>query len=268
MDDSELKIRYLGWAAVELELDGVSFAIDPMLDNDPLEPFTGELHREVHAPSAGTAAAVAVTHLHSDHADPGTIRDALAADGVALRPAPASGEGLETIALLAAENGFADLEIPQRHLEPWETFEAGPFTATAVPAVDGFGDPQVSWVVEAGGIRILQCGDTLFHGSWWLIAMRCGPIDVAFLPVNGPIVSLPHRQPPSPFAAAMSPEQAAAAAAIVGAKLAVPIHYDTINNPPTYSQVNRPAETFLEEAEKAGVEAAIVETGAYVALPA
>ena len=57
-------------------------------------------------------------------------------------------------------------------MAPWETEEIGPFTITAVPAVDGFGDPQVSWVIAAAGRRILHAGDTLFHGSWWLIAGR------------------------------------------------------------------------------------------------
>ena len=87
-----------------------------------------------------------------------------------------------------------------------------------MPAVDGFGHPQLSWVVEADGTRIIHAGDTLFHGGWWLIAMRCGPIDVAFLPVNGAVADLPDRQPPSPLMACMDPRQAATAAALMRAR--------------------------------------------------
>jgi L-ascorbate metabolism protein UlaG (beta-lactamase superfamily) len=36
---------------------------------------------------------------------------------------------------------------------------------------------------------------------------------------------------------AMDPRQAAEAAALLEARLAVPIHYDTLENPPLYTQV-------------------------------
>jgi L-ascorbate metabolism protein UlaG (beta-lactamase superfamily) len=94
-----------------------------------------------------------------------------------------------------------------------------------VPAVDGLGDPQVGWVVEAGGARVFHGGDTLFHGSWWLIAGRLGPMDLAVLPVNGPVVNAPHLQPQSMLAAAMGPKEAAQAAAILRAKAVLPTHY-------------------------------------------
>jgi hypothetical protein len=37
----------------------------------------------------------------------------------------------------------------------------------AVPAVDGFGAYQVSWVVMAGSHKAIHCGDTMNHGYWW-----------------------------------------------------------------------------------------------------
>ena len=134
-----------------------------------------------------------------------------------------------------------------------------------MPASDGFGDPQVSWVVEADGTRILHAGDTLFHGAWWLIAMRCGPIDIAFLPVNGAVADLPHRQPPSPLAACMDPHQAAVAATLLRARRAVPIHYGAIHSPPKYAEVDDPAGTFAAAARTAGVAAQVVPVGEAVA---
>ena len=133
----------------------------------------------------------------------------------------------------------------------------GAFTATAIPAVDGFGDPQIGWIVEADGLRVSHHGDTLFHGSWWKTRMRLGAPDVAFLPVNGPLVSLPHRQPASPFNAVLSPAQAAAAAQLLGAGLAVPIHYDAIHHPPVYAQVDDPAGAFLARRRRCGVAARV-----------
>ncbi|WAU09372.1 hypothetical protein STRNI_008180 [Streptomyces nigrescens] len=47
-----------------------------------------------------------------------------------------------------------------------------------------------------------------------------------FLPANGAVVDAPHLQPPSPLPAAMAPIQAAAAAEILDARCAVPMHYE------------------------------------------
>ena len=255
-----MQIRRLGWAGIELEHEGSRVVIDLFEDNSPLEAFTGPVHTDLPAPAPGVDAAL-VTHLHTDHADPGAIERALRAGGPVLRPHPATGDGLETIALLGAETALAERELELVPLREWESNRLGPFTITAVPAVDGFGDPQISWVVEAGGKRVFHGGDTIFHGYWWLIAMRCGPIDVALLPINGARCDFPHRQPPSPLAAVLEPEQAAAAAQVLGAGLAVPIHYDAIDGPPAYAPVERPTERFSEAAERLGVAHEIVDVG-------
>ncbi|MBB4662606.1 MBL fold metallo-hydrolase [Conexibacter arvalis] len=262
-------IRRLGWAGLELEADGESAVVDLFQDGAPLEPHVGAPRGPLPPPqTAGRVATALVTHLHSDHADPGAVAAALRPeDGLLLRPAPAPpGDLMENGALVVAEQRIAERGIATRALAPWESLTRGPFTFTALPAVDGFGDPQLSWAIEAGGLRILHAGDTIFHGSWWRIALRLGPFDAVFLPCNGARVSLPHRQPPSPFAAAMEPEQAAFAARVLGARLAVPIHYDTIERPPAYEQVDDPAGRFLAAAREEGVEARVVETGATIEL--
>jgi L-ascorbate metabolism protein UlaG (beta-lactamase superfamily) len=248
-----MRIRRLGWAGLEIEASGSVALIDLFENVGPMAAFTGEAREALPPPSSSGAASVAlVTHLHSDHADPQALARALAPDGVVLRPAPATGGGLETAATAFAEQALAELQIPARVMEPWETVQVGPFAISAIPAADGFGDPQLSWIVAADGQRIIHCGDTLFHGWWWLAKLRHGPIDAAFLPVNGPIVDLPHRQPHSTLPAAMDPAQAAEAAAILEATLAVPLHYDALENPPIYAQISDPAETFVREAARRG----------------
>jgi L-ascorbate metabolism protein UlaG (beta-lactamase superfamily) len=63
----------------------------------------------------------------------------------------------------------------------------------------------------------------------------------------------------------MNPAEAAAAAYVLEADLAVPIHYDALNNPPVYAQVEDPAGQFLAECAALGVEARVVEPGQVVA---
>lgn len=264
-----MRIRRLGWAGLELKAAGSSAVVDLLEGVGAMAQFIGEPHEPLPPPSTpGEVALALVTHLHSDHADPPALARALAPGAEVLRPAPARGEGLETIGMAAAEQGLVEHGIATRVVEPWETVEVGPFQVTAVPAADGLGDPQVSWVVAAEGQRIIHCGDTLFHGWWWVIRMRCGPFDAAFLPVNGAAVDLPHRQPPSLLPAAMDPRQAAEAAALLEVAEAVPIHYDALNKPPVYAQVDRPADAFAEAAARRGVPATVVSPGREVELGA
>lgn len=258
-----MKITRLGWAGLELEAAGEIAIVDLLQDVGQMREYLGEVRTPLPAPSRTGAATLAlVTHLHRDHTDPDAIAAALARGGVLLRPARNEGSRLEVAGTRSNEERLDELGVAQRIVAPWETVVAGPFTVTAIPAVDGFGDPQVGWVVEAEGTRILHHGDTLMHGSWWHARMRLGAPDVAFLPVNGPIVSLPHRQPGSTVEAVMGPREAAAAAAILEAGLAVPIHYDAIHHPPVYTQTDDPARRFVREAEALGVAARIVAPGA------
>jgi L-ascorbate metabolism protein UlaG (beta-lactamase superfamily) len=257
-----MRVRRLGWAGLEIEADGAVAIVDLFEDVGWMAEYVGDARGPLPPPEAAGRVDVAlVTHLHSDHTDAAAIARALAPDGLLLRPPREPGEGLETIALEVAERGIEEHGLAVREVAAWEGVERGPFTLTAVPAVDGLGDPQVSWVIAADDQRILHAGDTLFHGSWWRTAMRHGPFDAVFLPVNGAVVDFPNRQPASALPASMDPLQAATAAHLLRARLAVPIHYDTLHRPPTYAQVDDPADAFAAAAAELGVPARVVEVG-------
>ena len=154
------------------------------------------------------------------------------------------GADVENLALAQANAELERAGLSRRPVEAWERVEAGPFVLTALPAVDGLGDPQVSWLVEAEGQRVLHLGDTVFHGYWWRMARRHGPFDVVFAPINGAVVDFPHLQPPSPLAAAMEPEQAALAGELLGRGTVVPMHYGGYEIEPWYRPVSDAAERF------------------------
>lgn len=244
-----MRVRSLGWAGVELEAEGVTIVIDLVEEAEPLRSSIpdGSL-----AKPQGEAAAALVTHLHSDHADPAAIKRVLTPDGIVLRPAPMPGPWTEP-----AETGLNGM--PTKIVTEWESATVGPFEITAVPAVDGLGDPQLNWVVAAEGQRIFHGGDTMFHGYWWSIA-RLGPFDAAFLPINGAVVALPHLRPASPLPAVLTPDQAAVAAAILQAQQVIPIHYG-IHRPPYYVEVDDPATAFQAAAKEHAVTARILSPG-------
>ncbi|MET8685510.1 MBL fold metallo-hydrolase [Streptomyces sp. NPDC004732] len=220
-----MRVRRLGWAGLEIEADGKRLLIDYVRDLSPL--FTGWQPGEGLAVPSGKATAALVTHLHRDHTDAAALAGALPPGAPVLRPAPGHGDDVDNVTTLAAERELALHGLAAEVVDVWSTREFGPFGVTAVPAVDGLGDPQLNWVVQADGQRVFHGGDTMFHGFWWLVARRFGPFDAAFLPANGAVVDAPHLQPPSPLPAALDPRQAAAAAEILDARYAVPMRYET-----------------------------------------
>src|SRR5215210_1656789 len=251
-----MKVRWLGWAGVELEADGVTLVIDPLADPAATFAALGDRSREIQIPqlaapeSRRSAVAGLVTHPHRDHTDAQALADALAEDAFVLEPAWPTGSDAENLALAQAAAELERAGVRRREVAVWERIEVGPFTVTALPAVDGLGDPQVSWAVEADGQRVLHLGDTIFHGYWWRMARRNGPFDVVLAPINGAAVDFPHLQPPSPLAAAMEPEQAALAGELLGGRALVPIHYGGFAIDPWYRPVDDPLGRF--EAAAAG----------------
>ena len=262
-----MKVRWLGWAGVEIESDGAAVVIDPLADPGATFAALGDEAAGTQLPTMvepevrGTAVAGLVSHLHRDHTDAGALAAALSDDATVHEPAWPGGSDFENLALAQAN---AELEAGRpatQAVEVWESFEIGPFVLTALPAVDGLGDPQVSWVVEAGGQRLLHLGDTIFHGYWWRMAQRHGPFDVVFAPINGAVINFPHLQPPSPLAATLEPEQAAIAGELLDAATLVPMHYDGFEIDPFYLPVPGPTARFEEAMRDRSYEARMLKPG-------
>lgn len=221
-----MRMRRLGWAGVELEAEGERIVIDAIADPGPIfRHFLGPEAEPLVLADAGSASAALITHLHRDHADVAAIDAAAAGGAPVLRPAAGLLSEWDRFATGDAERDLVETGRPQIMCRPWEARRVGPFLVTALPAVDGLGSPQVSWLVEADGARVLHAGDTLWHGSWWAIAESAGGIDVACLPANGAEVVFPHLVPPATgVAAVMTPEQAVQAGRVLRAGTVVPIH--------------------------------------------
>jgi L-ascorbate metabolism protein UlaG (beta-lactamase superfamily) len=245
-----MKVRWLGWAGVEIEADGAAVVIDPLADAGATFSALGEEARRTRLPAVvepatrREAVAGLVSHLHRDHTDAGALAAALDPGAPVLEPSWPGGSDAENLALAQANGELERAGLRRIVVETWGSLEIGPFVLTALPAVDGLGDPQVSWLVEAEGSRVLHLGDTVFHGYWWRMARRHGPFDVVFAPINGAVVDFPHLQPPSPLAAAMEPEQAALAGELLGAGTVVPMHYEGFEIDPWYRPITDAAERF------------------------
>jgi L-ascorbate metabolism protein UlaG (beta-lactamase superfamily) len=240
-----LRAQRLAWAGIRLQLETATLFLDPLLNKDVWGPALKDP-----LTLAGDATGdrfVVITHRHPDHCDPEAIRQALGDSGTLV---------------YASTTGVPNVPgVKMRAAALYEPQLLGDFTATAVPAVDGYGDPQVSWIVSAAGKRIIHCGDTLWHGAWWHIGRQFGPFDAAFLPINGARFSW--RKPVSDVPAVMTAEQAVAAAVVIGAQLVVPIHYGVVGAE-GYAEDPHAEEELLAFARKRHVAVEIVKPGSWL----
>jgi L-ascorbate metabolism protein UlaG (beta-lactamase superfamily) len=226
----ELQIERLTWAGVKLANENTTVFVDAVGKDlwdgnapEGLVPVTADTDRRY----------ALISHVHNDHFDVDTLKDLLGDRGYVICH--------ESVATYVASRGLK--VIPAKTYEP---VSRGGFLFTAVPAEDGFGDEQVSWVISVDSKRFLHAGDTLWHGKWSIIGNQFGPFDAVFLPINGARVL---RDPMPETAAVMTPAQAVDAASLLRAKLLIPIHYG-LNDPPYYQEIDNPIDKLVREAKR------------------
>jgi L-ascorbate metabolism protein UlaG (beta-lactamase superfamily) len=258
-----MRLRRLGWAGIEVEASGESLVVDLLIDPGIFGPFLGESRDELIEPEPGTASAALLTHLHRDHADIAAIERAVRHGGAVLRPLRRAVESpLDEFATGTAEAALERTALQVRECAVGDVVQLGPFTITALFASDGLGSPQLSWLIEADGQKLLHGGDTLWHGAWWDFAAAHGPIDVACLPANGVELSFPQWQPAANVPADLTPEQAVYAARALQARLLVPIHFNrTFEHPEYYRPVPDAGEQLDALAAQLGVQTLFLQPG-------
>jgi L-ascorbate metabolism protein UlaG (beta-lactamase superfamily) len=220
-------ITWIGHSSVLLELDRARLLTDPVLGSR-----AGPLVRIAPAPPPSVAErvdAVLLSHLHADHADRPSLQR-LPRSTPVLGPRGA-GRWLRS-------QGFDAVH----ELTPGDAVRVGSVQVTCTPAThDGRRwpvGPDASPVgfVARGSRSCYFAGDTDLFDAMSDLA---GSIDVALLPVWGwgRTVGPGH----------LDPERAADAAARVGPRVAIPIHWGTLAAPrplPRIDDQERPAREF------------------------
>jgi len=203
-----VRLTYLGHATVMIELDGVRILTDPVLGRR-----LGPLQRRGPTPdpdSFGAVDAVLISHGHPDHFDRASLR-AIPGEPVLIVP---RGLGPD-----ASHGGRVIREVHAN-----DRVDVGPVRVTAVPARHGRWPRQrkarpLGFLIE-GSTSIYFAGDTALYPG---MAGLAGRVDVALLPIG--------RWGPPRGPARLDPSTAVDAAALVGAGVAIPIHWGTLYMP-------------------------------------
>jgi len=200
-------IAYVGHGTVLIDIEGVRLLTDPLLRNR-----VTHLRRAAKVDAAALRGidAVLISHLHYDHLDMPSLQR-LGRDLPVVAP---RGSG----ALIRRKGAVKTvLEIGEG-----EQLEIGSLTIRATHAMHDTGrlpfgvkaDP-VGYVVSGPGPSVYFAGDTDVFDEMAALA----PVDVALLPIWG--------WGPSMGPGHMDPIRAAQAASLLGARLAIPIHWGT-----------------------------------------
>lgn len=238
-------VWWLGQSGFLVKSAGVTLLIDPYLSEHLTAKYEGTPRphvRMTRAPVRGADLAgvgidlVLASHKHSDHLDPGTVPDLLAAAPAARLLLPAAiAEHAETLGL-----------TPDRvvGLAAGDVYDGPGVSVRAVPSAhegldtDGRGRHlYLGFVVDVGGLRLYHSGDTLAYDG--LAAAIGAPLDVMFLPVNG-------RDPSRGVPGNMTAAEAVDLANEARPRFVVPHHYDMF----TFNTV--PVGDFEAEARRLG----------------
>ncbi|HEY2147001.1 MAG TPA: MBL fold metallo-hydrolase [Pirellulales bacterium] len=222
---AELHLWWLGQIGFLLQCDGRHLLVDPYLSDSLTakyaatdKPHVRMTERVIAPERLDFINVVASTHNHTDHFDPDTLGPLLAVNSELAIVVPAANR-----AIAAERLGIA----PDRLLtiDDGQTLEAGGFAITAVPAAhetierDEQGRLRfLGYLIGAGGLTVYHAGDTVLYDG---MVERMGEhqIDVALVPING-------RDPSRRVAGNLWGREAAWLARRIGARLAIPCHYE------------------------------------------
>ncbi|HEY6854391.1 MAG TPA: MBL fold metallo-hydrolase [Gemmatimonadales bacterium] len=179
-------LTWVGHSTFLLQIGGLNVLTDPMW-SARASPVSFAGPRRWVAPGIAFDAlppidVVLQSHNHYDHLDTTTVRRLAAAHPTARWLAP-----LGVAALL---RGAAAVQVLER--DWWEEYAVGGVRFVCTPArhfssrhlFDRNATLWCGWAAIAAGRRVLFGGDSAYHPAFAEIGSRCGPFDVALLPIG------------------------------------------------------------------------------------
>lgn len=225
---SQLTVTWVGHSSLLIQLDGLNILTDPMW-GERASPVRFAGPRRWVPPGIAfenlpTLDLILESHNHYDHLDAGTVRRLARTHPQASWIVPLG------LASFVQKRGAYPSAVTE--LDWWGERTLGPLRITATPAQHfssrGIGDRgDTLWCGYAlagrgaNSRRVYFAGDTGYHPEFAAIGERCGPFDVALMPIGAyePRWFMRYLH--------MNPEEAVAAFRGLNARVMVPIHWGT-----------------------------------------
>ena len=185
------EFKYIHHACFTVTKNGETLICDPFLDGNPKGVRLQDLKVNY----------IFITHAHGDHL------------GCAYELAKRTGALIITTAEIANEASSYNCQAHAMHIGGTYTFPFGKVRVT--PAFHGSGiagGHACGFIIDFYGTKFYFAGDTSLFGDMALLP-KLDPFDYALLPIGGNFT--------------MDPRDAALAAGMLGAKVIIPIHYNT-----------------------------------------
>ena len=182
----EITVTWVGHTSFLIQISGLNVLTDPIWSEraSPVQ-FAGP--RRWVAPGIDfdrlpPIDCVVLSHDHYDHLDSGTVSRIAARYPAATWFAPLG------VGSFLRQRGARD--VTER--DWWEQAAAGPLELTCVPAQHFSGRSLggrnqtlwCGWSLRSGSRAALFAGDTALHPEFGSIASRCGPFEIAVLPIG------------------------------------------------------------------------------------
>ena len=223
-----MEIIYHGHSCIQIVTEGKSLLFDPFLKGNPLA---------VTKPEDVKTDYILLTHAHTDHIlDAEPIAKSNDATIVATFELAMymSRKQLKTIDMNiggTVDLGFAKAKMIQAFHSSGIFLEEDQIIYGGMPA--GF-------IVQIEGLTLLHAGDTALFSDMKMIGDR-HPIDIAFLPIGDHYT--------------MGPDDALQAAEWFGAKLVIPVHYNS------FPAIRQDSEDFVRRLESQGQRGHVLAPG-------
>jgi L-ascorbate metabolism protein UlaG (beta-lactamase superfamily) len=252
-DPARLHLWWLGQSGFLLAYRGRHALLDPYLSDSLTRKYAGtdrpheRMTTQVVDPARlGCVDVVSSSHAHTDHLDPDTLQALLAARPDVEIVAP------EAHRELVATRAGVDRARPLG-LDDGETAGAGGFAFTAVPAaheaIEHDADGRMlhlGYVVRCGPFAVYHAGDTVPHERIAPRVRETANIDVALLPINGRTPGVMGN---------LDGAEAAALAREIGARLAIPMHFEM------FAFNTQPPDAFVAACERLGQPHRVLQAG-------
>lgn len=253
----DLRIWWLGQSGFLVRSRGEFILLDPYLSDSLTAKYSGtdkphvRMTERVIAPERlRDIRFITSSHNHTDHFDPDTLHPLLAANPAAPIVVPAANLGI------AAQRLAPGARCALRGVEVGESIALGGFALHAIPAAHEELAPEYcGWVVDCHGMLLYHSGDTIPHPAI-VEDLRRFRIDVALLPING-------RAPERRVQGNLDGREAAQLAHEIGARWAVPCHYEMF----AFNTAD-PRELFLPECDRLAQARHVLRAGEGWTVPA